>query len=123
MMPIEYKKAMADVVSVYMEKHIEGSLYNRGFHYYIIYDVTGYSKVLINNTRHLTVDDVLDNGFSENAIADIRYTMNFKTFEIVCYTDFQKIFDTLLYLYIDAKRFNSIKVSNYYLDCILKLLE
>lgn len=123
MLAIEYKKAMADVVSAYMEKHIEGSLYNSGFHYYIIYDVNGYSKVLINNTRHLTVDDVLDNGFSENAIADIRYTMNFKTFEIVCYTDFQKIFDTLLYLYIDAKRVNSIKVSNYYLDCILKLLE
>ena len=123
MMAIEYKKAMADIISAYMEKHSDSWKYNSGFHYYIIYDVNGCSKVLINSAHHLTRDDVLDKGFSENAIADIRYTMNFKTLEIICYTDFQKIFDTLLYLYIDAKRVNCIKVSDYYLDCILKILE
>lgn len=123
MLAIEYKKVMADIVSAYIKKHSDCWSFNSGFHYYIIYDVDGYSKVLINNAHHLTIDDVLERGFSENAIADIRYTMNFKTFEIVCYTDFQKIFDTLLYLYMDAKRVSCIKVSDYYLDCILKLLE
>lgn len=119
----EYKKAMADIVSAYMEKHSDSCEFNSGFHCYIIYDIDGYSKVLINNTHHLTADDVLDMGFSENAIADLRYTMNFKTLEIICYTDFQKFFDSALYLYVDAKKVDSIKVSDYYLDRILKLLE
>lgn len=123
MIALEYRKAMADVVSAYMGKHSDCFLFNSGFHYYIIYDKNGYTKVLINNTHHLTVDDMLEKGFSLNAIADIRYTMNFKTLEITCYTDFEKIFDTLLYLYADAKRVNDLKVSDYYLDCILKLLE
>lgn len=117
-----YRKCMADVVSAYEEKTKKCGFEN-SFRYYIIFDNDKYTKVKTDKNHALSPNDMEERGFSDNAVAYLRYIIDFKRKEIYCYTDFEKTFENALQLYYDALRVKHLKVAQYYLDCILNLLD